>query len=132
MESYNLGFIEVGKWELKEILKSGIAFELYKFKKERVVYAFVVDNVVKYIGVCDNTLTTLEDRLKRYKGMTGGSTNERIAISIKECLKRGKRVTIKALRPELPIQYKGLKIDLVKGLENPLIERLRPEWNIQK
>lgn len=132
MELYNLGFIEAGKWELKETLKSGISFQIYKFISERVIYAFVVDNAVKYIGICDNTNTTLKDRMSRYKGMAGSGTNERIAIKIKECLEKGKRVAIIVLNPEMELHYKSLKIDLVKGLENPLIEGLRPEWNIQK
>lgn len=132
MELYNLGFIEAGKWKLKETLKSGISFQIYKFINERVVYAFVVDDAVKYIGICDNTNTTLKDRMSRYQGMAGSGTNKRIAINIKECLEKGKRVAIIVLNPEMQLHYKTLKIDLVKGLENPLIERLRPEWNIQK
>jgi len=87
---------------------------------------------VKYIGICDNTNTTLKDRMSRYKGMAGSGTNERIAIKIKECLEKGKRAAIIVLNPEMELHYKSLKIDLVKGLENHLIEGLRPEWNIQK
>ena len=128
----NYGFVEVGKWKLEERLKSGVAFELYSFKEERVVYAFVIDAEAKYIGVCDNTSTTLKNRMSRYQSLQGAGTNERIANKIKDCLKRGKAVKIFALKPESTLQYKGLNVDLVKGLENPLIERLKPEWNIQK
>ncbi|MHC1611594.1 MAG: GIY-YIG nuclease family protein [Candidatus Methanospirareceae archaeon] len=132
MELDNYGFVEVGKWKLKEHLKSGVAFELYSFKEERVVYAFVIDDEAKYIGVCDNTSTTLKNRMSRYQSLQGAGANERIANKIKDCLKRGKAVEIFALKPESTLQYKGLNVDLVKGLENPLIERLKPEWNIQK
>ena len=132
MELDNYGFVEVGKWKLKEHLKSGVAFELYGFKEERVVYAFVIDAEAKYIGVCDNTSTTLKNRMSRYQSLQGAGTNERIANNIKDCLKRGKAIKIFALKPESTLQYKGLNVDLVKGLENPLIERLKPEWNIQK
>jgi hypothetical protein len=65
----------------------------------------------------------------RYKSMQGAGTNERIATKIKECLEKGEAVKIFALKPELSCDYKGLSVDLVKGLENPLIERLQPEWN---
>ncbi len=132
MELNNYGFVEVGKWKLNEHLRSGVAFELYRFKEKRVVYAFVIDAEVKYIGVCDNTSTTLKNRMSRYQSLQGAGTNERIANKIKDCLNRGKAVKIFALKPESTLQYKGLNVDLVKGLENPLIERLKPEWNIQK
>ena len=115
---------------MKESLKSGVTFELYKFKKRRVVYAFVVHEKVRYIGVCDNTSTTLKNRVSRYQGLQGAGANERIANKIKDCLKRGKAVKIFALKPESSGQYKGLNVDLVKGLENPLIEKLKPKWNI--
>jgi len=132
MELDNYGFVEVGKWKLKERLKSGIAFELHRFKEERVVYAFVIDDEAKYIGICDNTSTTLKNRMSRYQSLQGAGTNERIADKIKDCLKRGKTIKIFALKPKSTLQYKGLNVDLVKGLENPLIKRLKPEWNIQK
>ena len=86
MELDNYGFVEVGKWELKEHLNSGVAFELYGFKEERVVYAFVIDDEAKYIGVCDNTSTTLKNRMSRYQSLQGAGTNERIANKIKDCL----------------------------------------------
>jgi hypothetical protein len=64
--------------------------------------------------------------------MQGAGTNERVANKIKECLEQGKVVKIFALKPESTLLYKGLNVDLIKGLENPLIEKLKPEWNIQR
>ena len=124
------GFVEVGKWKLESGLKSGITFELNNFEKDRVIYAFLVNDEVKYVGICANTVTTLKDRLNRYKMRQGAGTNERIANKIKECLKQGKVVKIFALKPESTLLYRGLKVDLIKGLENPLIEKLKPEWNV--
>ena len=128
----NYGFVEVGKWKLKGSLKSGVTFELYEFGDERVIYAFVVEDAVKYIGVCENTATTLESRMGRYKNMQGAGTNERIVNKIKKCLKQGKSIKIFALKPKSTLQYKNLNIDLIKGLENPLIQKLKPEWNIHR
>lgn len=139
MKLNNYGFVEVGEWKLAERLKSGIRFSLNKFEDERVIYAFVVNDETKYIGICEKSTTTLKDRMGRYKSLEGGSkgsgrksTNERIAIEIKDCLNHGKAVKIFALKQGSLIQYKGLNVDLVKGLENPLIEELKPEWNKQK
>lgn len=69
MDLNNYGFVEVGKWELKESLKSGITFNLHEFKEYRVVYAFMIDDVVKYVGVCESNTTTLEDRMGTYKNL---------------------------------------------------------------
>ena len=132
MKLSNYDFVEAGKWKLKGNLKSGITFELYSFKEERVIYAFVVNNEVKYIGICDNNATTLTDRMRRYKGLQGGSTNKRIAKEIKKYLTQRKTVKIFVLKPKLSYQYKSLDVDFVKGLENPLINELKPDWNIKK
>lgn len=131
MKLSNYGFVKAGKWKLKNSLKSGIAFELYNFQNERVIYAFVVDNKVKYIGICENTRTTLKGRMERYQHFVGAGTNERIAGNIKKCLKQRKEVKILALKPKSELRYEGVYVDLVKGLENPLIEKLKPEWNIK-
>lgn len=130
-------FKEVGEWCIYDRVKSGIIFHLTKFEDERVIYAFVVNEEVKYLGICEEDTTTLKDRLNRYKFRMGGnksrigkSTNERVAGKIKECLEKDNVVKIYALKSELKWKYKDLDVDLVKGLENPLIEKFKPEWNI--
>ena len=132
MELDKYDFVDIGEWKLKEGLKSGITFKLNKFENERVIYAFVVEDKVKYIGVCENSTTTIKDRMSRYKSLHGAGTNECIAGKIKDCLKNGRTVRIFTLKPKSTLLYKDLKIDLVKGLENTLIKKLKPEWNIQK
>ena len=128
----NYGFTEVGKWELKEDTKSGITFSLTDYEDDRVIYAFVVDEEVKYIGVCESNTTTLKEKMNKYENLQGDS--KRIAGKIKECLTQGKDVNIFALRQELGclFEYKGLTVDLLKGIENPLIEELKPEWDKEK
>ena len=132
MKLNNYGFVEVGKWKLAKRLKSGISFSLNKLEDVRVIYAFVVDDETKYICICQNSTTTLKDRMSKYKSLQGAGGNERIATKIIDCLKLGKSVKIFALRPESSLQYKDLDVDLVKGLENPLIKELKPEWNKQR
>jgi hypothetical protein len=63
--------------------------------------------------------------MRRYQSLKGGNMNKRIASKIKDCLRRGKTVKIFALKPELKLKYKGMRIDMVKGLKSPLIFRLR-------
>ena len=61
--------------------------------------------------------------------MIGAGTNKRNALQIRACLEAGSTVLIFAIKPEQEISFNGLKVDLVKGLENPLIAILAPEWN---
>ncbi len=127
-----LGFREVGRCGLDKSLKSGVRFSVQEYRDERVIYAYVVDGVVKYIGVCDNTKTTLKDRMRRYQGMKGQGTNRRVTELIRACLMQGSEVSILAWRPDKTIEFKGLEVDLVKGLENPLIQKVGPEWNTRE
>lgn len=126
-----IGFVQVGDWRLDSSLKSGIRFRLQEMHEKRVIYAFVVGQRVKYIGVCDNTTTTLQDRMSRYQSMTGAGTNRRIAGYIHKLLDSGEAVSIYAWQPSAALEHKGLIVDLVKGLENPLIAGFKPEWNIK-
>jgi len=126
------GFSKAGDWRLDEGLKNGVRCVLSSLGQERVVYAFMVERQVKYVGVCDKSSTTLKDRMGRYQGRVGGGTNERVAELIKSCLEAGGEVEVWALVPEAGPHYGGLPIDLVKGLENPLIQRFDPEWNKHK
>ncbi|OGO64948.1 MAG: hypothetical protein A2029_01015 [Chloroflexi bacterium RBG_19FT_COMBO_47_9] len=126
------GFQKVGYCTLNINLKNGISFILEKLMNERVIYAFVIDDEVKYIGVCDTTNTMLKNRMGRYQQMTASGTNERITRNIIDCLTQGKIASIWALLPDCNYEYKGIKVDPIKGLENPLIQHFHPEWNIKK
>ena len=125
-----VGFVEVGQWRLDGTLKSGVRFALHDMADQRVIYAFTVDSELKYVGVCENVVTTLKDRMGRYQSMIG-MTNERIAKRVKESLDRGRAAAIWAWKPQGDIQISGMRVDLVMGLENPLIRRFHPPWNIK-
>jgi hypothetical protein len=137
MELEKYGFVEAGRWCLSDDAASGIAFELTKLGDKRVIYAFVVGGEPKYVGICEKDTTTLKDRLKRYKYRRGRkrktpggeNTNQHKARLIKQHLEAGEPVLVFALAPEPECDFFGLKVDLVKGLENPLIEKFEPEWN---
>ena len=127
------GFTCAGRWQ-KGRDKDGLAFDLVNAADERVVYAFLVDGDVRYIGICERDHTTLRKRMGRYKSKAGGSTNKRITGEIERALKKGATVEIWALVPKTPPKHKGVLVDLVKGLENPLIAKMdslpgQPLWN---
>ncbi len=54
LDLLDLGFIQVGIWDLDPNLKSGIRFSLSVMEGERVIYGFVVGDDLKYIGVCSH------------------------------------------------------------------------------
>lgn len=132
MNFRDYGFVEVGHWHLKESVKSGITFQLSRLRNQRVLYAFTVSDDPKYIGVCEKSTTSLKDRMGRYQSRAGKGTNKRIAKEIRDSLTRGEPVKILALNPEISLRYRDLHVDLVKGLENPLLDKVRPGWNIHK
>lgn len=135
MTVIDCGFIKAGEWHSKSKLKSGIDFKLSQFENDRVIYVFVVDDKIdtpKYIGICEDRKTTLKDRMRRYKNLQGDKTNKRIVKTIKECLDQYMCVEIYALKPGDEYFYKDLKVDMIKGLEGPFIEKFDPEWNIKK
>lgn len=124
-------FIKVGNWILDDTLNSNIRFILNHLKNERVIYAFLVDSSFKYIGICDSYKTTLKKRMERYQFCLGGSTNKRIAGLIQQKLSENSIVEIYALLPKDVFISNGVKIDIIKGLEYPLIEELLDgeKWN---
>ncbi|MCD6163058.1 MAG: hypothetical protein J7K40_11685 [candidate division Zixibacteria bacterium] len=134
MEISGLEFNEVGECLLDENLSSGVRFSLNKSKDDRVIYAFLVNDEVMYVGACQSSTTTLKDRMGRYQGMIGAGTNERIAELIKQALRENKKVKILAWKPSENRQYSsGLEIDMINGLENAIIATLpQKSWNIHK
>ena len=123
-------FTPVGCWSPDDSILSGIRFRLSEYADARVIYAFAADDTIVYIGVCDSTTTTLRSRMARYQSRAGAGTNKRIAQRIQRALTAGVNVTIHAWCPGDGPTIHGIHVDLVKGLENPLIRALSPEWNI--
>ena len=137
MELEQYGFVHVGQWVLCDSVKSGVSFKIDQLANARVVYAFVVNDEVKYIGICEKNSTTLKHRLNRYKSLQGRgriteggeNTNQHNVRLIKECLAAGDVVLIYALEPSHKFEIANVQVDLVKGLENPLIVKFTPPWN---
>lgn len=124
-----LGFKNIGNWQLTDRIKSGVEFNsTHDLLNARCIYAFVVNEKVKYVGICEKDTTNLKDRLKRYQHRNGNGQNHRIIEVIKNEL-TNREVHIYALSPSGNIDYNGIQIDLVKGLENTLIKYYRSRKN---
>ena len=92
------------------------------------VYAFVVDDIVVYVGL---TLSSLQGRLDQYRrGHETQLTNARINDLIAQTLSGGKRVKVLVATPE-PLEWNDLPVNTAAGLEAGLIEMIRPVWNIK-
>lgn len=92
------------------------------------VYAFVVDDIVVYVGL---TLSGLKTRFDQYRrGHKGQRTSSRINGRIAETLRAGKKVKVLVATPE-PSEWQHLPVNNAAGLEVGLIEMIRPSWNIR-
>ncbi len=92
------------------------------------VYAFVVDDIVVYVGL---TLSGLKTRLDQYRrGHKGQRTSSRINGKISQTLREGKKVKVLVATPE-PQEWQELPVNTAAGLEAGLIEMIRPSWNIR-
>ena len=91
------------------------------------VYAFVVDDVVMYVGLTQRGLRARLDGYRR--GHERQKTNARVKALILEALASGKRVKVLVAVPE-PGEWNGLPVNTSAGLEAGLISLIQPTWNI--
>jgi hypothetical protein len=92
-----------------------------------VLYAFVVDQDVVYIG---KSTQTLAGRLNGYQ-KPGPTQRTNIANHARLIgfIKMGKRVRILVLVSAETVLYRSMPINLAAGLEDALIEHIQPAWN---
>jgi hypothetical protein len=126
----HIGFQKAGRWVYKSE-KIDIELEEKFTDCTPVLYAFVVDGSIKYIG---ESRKTLRERMQRYKTPaknheSGGTTNINNNNNIKKELDLGKSVEIYVFVDSGLLSYGGFKINLARGLETSIVEDLQPEWN---
>ena len=120
-----IGFVPAGHWLLEgEKLK----FVLTRHSMQKnILYAFVCDGEVKYVG---KTIRSLSQRMSGYK--TPGPTqitnigNHR---RIRELLVKGIFVEIYALPDNGLLHYGQFHLNLAAALEDSIIRVVDPEWN---
>jgi len=121
----DIGFRAVGCWKLKDgepvcQLDSLVA-------AKNVLYAFISDGEVKYVG---KTTQTLGKRMYFYQNPgPRQSTNIKVKQQIKELLSAGRAVDILALADNGLIHYGNFHLNLAAGLEDSIISKISPEWN---
>ncbi len=119
------GFKCVGDWAVNG---QQLTFRLNDFADKRnVLYAFVIDGNVCYVG---KTTMPLQKRLYGYQNPgPKQSTNIKNHQKIHEMLTDGRCVAIYALPDSGLMQYAGFHLNLAAGLEDGIIAEFRPDWN---
>ena len=103
----NYGFLRVGQWETPSDEKDKLMPVISQFKNERVIYAFVENNMVRYIGIVKSDKRSLQQRLYEYRSpyTNGkGSTDAKVGGKILEFLRKRNRIEIFALKPETKME----------------------------
>jgi len=121
----SIGFHCIGHWvldddKIKPILNSNI-------NDRNVLYSFVVDGEIQYIG---KTIQPLIKRMGGYKNPgKSQTTNIKNNRNIMGVLKSGGTVDIFALPDNGLIKYGIFHLNLAAGLEDSLIATISPPWN---
>jgi hypothetical protein len=120
-----IGFQTAGHWQLVD---GELSLELLRHGSQKnVLYAFVSDGDVKYVG---KTVQRLATRLSGYKNPgTTQTTNIKNNALIKDLLGSGAAVDILALPDNGMLHYGQFHVNLAAGLEDNIIAILHPEWN---
>ena len=121
----NIGFELVGQWHIDgDRLRAQLDRHAMH---EHVIYAFVIDQEVKYVG---KTLQCLHKRFSGYRNPADDqSTNIANNRRIREQLAAAKPVEIYALPDRSLLRVGEFHLNLAAGLEDDIIRVLRPEWN---
>lgn len=120
-----INFEKAGNWT---IINGNLDYKLDKFSNEKsVLYAFVINDNVKYVGKTNNYLYK---RLYGYKKPNETqTTNFRINEKIRNLLSKNYKIDIYVFKNVKGFQFKSLDINLSAGLEDNIITHFNPDWN---
>lgn len=120
-----IGFQPAGHWLLDH---DEVVFILTRHSTQKnILYAFVCDGQVKYVG---KTIQPLAKRMAGYKNPgIGQSTNIRNNKKIRDLLIGGGAVEILALPDNGLMHYGQFHLNMAAALEDDIIKVIAPEWN---
>jgi hypothetical protein len=121
----DIGFQHAGRWFIKD---GALELEITRFATQaNVLYAFVADGEVRYIG---KTATPLAVRMRGYRRPHARQpTNMRNHAAICELLASGADVELFVLPDNGLMHYGKFHLNLAAGLEDSLIKVIAPPWN---
>jgi len=120
----SIGFKPAGEWHLENDKPRCRIDDCGALSQ--ILYAFVIDGQVMYIG---KSIRTLRQRMYNYMNPgptqpTNIANNARIA----EALRANKTIHLYVFQPD-PSTYQGIPLNLAAGLEDGLIAAFKPPWN---
>lgn len=117
------GFERLGMWVADGA--GGIGLDT-SAPRDAGVYVFVVDGLIKYIGV---SRAGIRSRMSNYRlGQAGQKTSARVNQIINEHVTAGTVVEIYIAMPPA-LEWNGLPVITAAGLEAGLIKMIQPPWN---
>ena len=117
------GFERLGAWVADGA--GGIGLDT-SAPRDAGVYVFVVDGLIKYIGV---SRAGIRSRMSNYRlGQAGQKTSARVNQIINEHVTAGTVVEIYIAMPP-SLEWNGLPVITAAGLEAGLIKMIQPPWN---
>ncbi|WP_309292816.1 GIY-YIG nuclease family protein [Azonexus sp.] len=120
-----MGFVKCGDWLLVSE-KPKCTLTQYD-SAQNVLYAFVSLDTVMYIG---KTVQPLKRRMYGYENPGGTqSTNSKGNKLILEFLSKKQPVEVYALPDNGLLYYGGFHVNLAAGLEDSLVDVIKPVWN---
>ncbi len=121
----NIGFKKAGEWALVE---GEVVCNLEaEANSSNVLYSFVSGGDILYIG---KTVQPLKRRLYGYqKPAPTQSTNIKGNKLIVQALNAGTPISVFVLPDHGLLHYGGFHINLAAGLEDSLINQVKPLWN---
>lgn len=110
----DFGFKKIGYWYFEN---NQLRFELFQDIHQRnVLYSFVCDGYVKYIG---KTVQPINQRLNGYKNPGSTQrTNIRINELLLKSLSKREKIDIYILIDNAQLKYRDIKIGLAAGIED--------------
>jgi len=121
----DIGFEMAGHWLIEE---GQLKLELLRHSmQQNVLYAFICDGEIMYIG---KTTQTLAKRLYGYQrpGLTQ-ATNVKNHLQILDLLAQDRAVEILVLPDSGLMHYGQFHLNLAAALEDSLIKVINPPWN---
>lgn len=119
------GFVPAGYWSKSN---DSIIVTLTQHESEKnILYCFICDDTIKYVGKSTNTL---RQRMYQYQNPgVSQKTNLRINTLLADSLARGSEIEIYILRGTQQFKHGIFDVNLAAGLENNVIHVINPEWN---
>ena len=129
----NYCFEKIGEYSLQndDMISNDMGFTKEVLKvREKLVYAFVVDDLVVYIG---KTKKGFNRPLSYHEDYHDPEKDRRVHKGIREVIRKNKiEIFARVFKGEIKVENIEIEINPYGGVEEALINEFKPDWNKQK